>query len=248
MKKVVVIGEQCTDEFVYCSANRLSPEAPVPVLTPIRTVKNDGMAGNTIKNIKAMDSECQVIAITPSKIPTKTRYIEDKTNHMFFRFDKGDNDVEALTWGPREDFYLQFIESADVVIVSDYNKGYLSDDDLIKIAACSKVSILDSKRKLTNDITKHFTFVKLNEEEALNNSGLDKSNVITTLGAAGAMFKDVVYPSPQPQETIDVSGAGDTFTAAFAVNYLDTRSTTLSILFANEMAAKVVSKKGVVTP
>ena len=62
------------------------------------------------------------------------------------------------------------------------------------------------------------------------------------------MFNDVVYPSPQPQETIDVSGAGDTFTAAFAVNYLDTENIPLSILFANEVSAKVVSKRGVVTP
>ena len=31
MKKVVVIGEQCTDKFVYCEVNRLSPEAPVPI-------------------------------------------------------------------------------------------------------------------------------------------------------------------------------------------------------------------------
>ena len=244
-KQVLVIGETCVDKFIYCEVNRLSPEAPVPVLNPIRTVKNNGMAGNTIANVKALLPECSVITFSPIKNPSKTRYVEEKTNHMFFRFDEGDNEIEPFKWS---DDYVHFIKNADLVIVSDYNKGYLSDEDLKEIGYHAKLSILDSKRKLTNDITKHFTFVKLNEEEALNNSGLDKSNVITTLGAAGAMFKDVVYPSPQPQETIDVSGAGDTFTAAFAVSYLDTRSTTLSILFANEVSAKVVSKRGVVTP
>ena len=245
MKKVVVIGEQCTDKFVYCEVNRLSPEAPVPILTPIRTVKNDGMAGNTIRNIKPIDKTCQVIAITPSRIPTKTRYIEDKTNHMFFRFDKGDNNIDKFRF---EDFYLEFIKEADVVVVSDYNKGYLNNSDLKEIAFHSKLSILDSKRELSNGITTLFDFVKLNEEEAINNKNLNKNNIITTLGAAGAMFKDVVYPSPYPQETIDVSGAGDTFTAAFALHYLKTKNVGQSIIFANEMSSKVVSKRGVVTP
>ena len=55
--KVLVIGEVCTDKFVYCDIKRLSPEAPVPVLNPIKTVKNQGMAGNTISNIKALTPE-----------------------------------------------------------------------------------------------------------------------------------------------------------------------------------------------
>ena len=244
-KKIIVIGETCVDKFIYCEVNRLSPEAPVPVLNPIRTVKNDGMAGNTVANVKALLPECSIITFSPIKNPIKTRYVEEKTNHMFFRFDEGDNEIEHFEWSEN---YEYFLKDADLVIVSDYNKGYLSDEDLKLIGSKSEISILDSKRKLTNDITKHFTFVKLNEEESQNNSDIDKSNVITTLGAAGAMFDDVIYPSPEPQETIDVSGAGDTFTAAFAVSYLDTRSTTLSILFANDASAKVVSKRGVVTP
>ena len=79
-KKVVVIGETCVDKFVYCEVNRLSPEAPVPVLNPIRTVKNDGMAGNTIANVKALLPECSIITFSPIKNPVKTRYVEEKTN------------------------------------------------------------------------------------------------------------------------------------------------------------------------
>jgi bifunctional ADP-heptose synthase (sugar kinase/adenylyltransferase) len=244
-KKIVIIGETCVDKFVYCKVNRLSPEAPVPILNPIRTVKNNGMAGNTVANVKSLLPECSIITFSPIKNPTKTRYVEEKTNHMFFRFDEGDDEIEHFEWS--ED-YEYFLQDADLVIVSDYNKGYLSNTDLKLIALHSKISILDSKRKLTNDITKSFTFIKLNEEESQNNSDIDKSNVITTLGSAGAMFNDIIYPSPKPQETIDVSGAGDTFTAAFAVNYLNTKNVLTSILSANEASAKVVSKRGVVTP
>ena len=54
MKRILVIGEQCVDKFVYCNAKRLSPEAPVPVLNPIKTTKNQGMAGNTLANVRAL--------------------------------------------------------------------------------------------------------------------------------------------------------------------------------------------------
>ena len=59
---------------------------------------------------------------------------------------------------------------------------------------------------------------------------------------------DEIFPSPNPLETIDVSGAGDTFVASFAVKILETQSITESLRFANEMSSIVVSKKGVSTP
>jgi sugar/nucleoside kinase (ribokinase family) len=49
-------------------------------------------------------------------------------------------------------------------------------------------------------------------------------------------------------ETIDVSGAGDTFTASFILKYYETKNVKDSIIFANEMSSKVVSKRGVTTP
>ena len=54
MIKVLVIGEKCVDKFVYCKTDRISPEAPVPVINPIKTTTNPGMAGNTVANIKAL--------------------------------------------------------------------------------------------------------------------------------------------------------------------------------------------------
>ena len=59
---------------------------------------------------------------------------------------------------------------------------------------------------------------------------------------------DKIFPSPDPKETIDVSGAGDTFTASFTVKYLETKNIEKSIIYANQMASIVVSKRGVTTP
>ncbi len=51
---VTVIGEYCLDIFVYGDVNRLSPEAPVPVLQPIDTTQNPGMAGNVVENVLSL--------------------------------------------------------------------------------------------------------------------------------------------------------------------------------------------------
>jgi D-beta-D-heptose 7-phosphate kinase / D-beta-D-heptose 1-phosphate adenosyltransferase len=84
--KVLVIGEICVDKFVYCAANRLSPEAPVPVLNPIKTITNAGMAGNTAANVKALAPESNIMYLTQDGDITKTRYVEEKSNHPFFTF------------------------------------------------------------------------------------------------------------------------------------------------------------------
>jgi bifunctional ADP-heptose synthase (sugar kinase/adenylyltransferase) len=243
--KVLVVGETCVDKFIYCEVKRLSPEAPVPVLTPLHTVENPGMAGNTVANVKALSPESDVVSISQKAEITKTRYVEEKSNHMFFRVDDGEDFNCSFEWGLGTDVVLG---EADIVIVSDYNKGWLRDSDLREIAQKSKLSILDSKRKLTNELIQDFTFVKLNESERLNNPYLDRDNIITTLGKKGAEYKNVLFKSPNPQDTIDVSGAGDTFTAAFIVKYFETKDERIAIKFANRMAAQVVSKKGVVVP
>ncbi len=243
--KVLVIGETCVDQFVYCDAKRLSPEAPVPVLNPLYTVNNPGMAGNTFENVKALAPDATMANITQKDIITKTRYVEEKSNHMFLRVDEGEDFTHQFQWSM---FVDSSIAEADIVIVSDYNKGYLSNIDLREIARKSKLSILDSKRKLTNDIIEGFTFVKLNESERLNNPQLTTDNIITTLGKKGAEYKNVLFESPDPQDTIDVSGAGDTFTAAFIVKYFQLKDERVAIKFANRKASEVVSRRGVVTP
>ena len=90
--------------------------------------------------------------------------------------------------------------------------------------------------------------IKLNEGESINNKHLDPKNIIVTLGSKGTYYNGELIPQNNPQQTIDVSGAGDTFVAAFALKFLETLEEKASIEYANEMAAKVVSKRGVATP
>ena len=110
------------------------------------------------------------------------------------------------------------------------------------------LSIIDSKRQLTDKMVANYNFIKLNESERINNNKLEHPGIITTLGAKGAEYQGKLFPSPKPQETIDVSGAGDTFVAAFAIEYVKSRDAARAIEFANDMSAEVVQKRGVVTP
>ena len=163
---------------------------------------------------------------------------------MFIRVDEGENFDDRFTWNSFTDMS---ISNADIVIVSDYNKGFLSDLDLKEISNKATLSILDSKRKLTDDIIENFTFVKLNESERLNNPQLTTNNIITTLGKKGASYNGEIFESPNPQDTIDVSGAGDTFTAAFIGKFYQLQEENAAIRFANRKSSEVVSQRGVVT-
>jgi len=246
MIKILVIGEKCIDRFMYCDVSRFSPEAPVPVLNPMEIVENDGMAGNVVRNILAMKSDSLVTHWYQDEIITKTRFVEKKSNHMFLRLDEGETNISKADLSNER---LLELNNFDIVVVSDYHKGFISNDDLVNIGKNSKISILDSKRKLTKEIVSSFTFVKLNEKESLQNSELlECNNILITLGSNGTKFNDEVYPSPNPQETIDVSGAGDTFTSSFILKYIETGDIKSSIIWANEMASIVVSKRGVAVP
>lgn len=247
MKKILVIGDFCVDCFVYGKTERLSPEAPVPVFIPTKSKINDGMAGNVAANLSKMSTEYQIELYHQDELIKKTRYIDASTNHMFLRVDEGEDKITPLVL---TDEVVDRVVEADAVVISDYNKGYLNLDTINKIGELAKFSFLDTKKKINDDTIKNFTFIKLNEEEFKKNITEDPEKlkkIIATLGSRGAQYMAKQYPV-EAKETIDVSGAGDTFLAAFVVNYLQTNDVDIAITFANKMSSVVVSRKGVVTP
>lgn len=250
MKKILVIGELGEDVFVYGQVKRICPEAPVPVFNPVKEVRNRGMAGNVVENLKSLDPYADIVHLHQQEQITKTRFVENRSNQMLVRIDDGElNPVSPLLLlSPRN---LDTIQESDLIILSDYDKGYLIPEMIIKISTMGKLTILDTKKKLTEEIIRNVTFIKLNEDEYKNNSSLVEQypeKFLITLGSKGCKHNEKIYPSPKPQETIDVSGAGDTFLASFGIKYLETNDIEKSLIFANEMSSIVVSKKGVSTP
>lgn len=257
----LVIGEQCKDVFIYGNCERFSPEAPVPVFNPVEVVDNLGMAGNVVSNFNAIIGKYgykgdenyfgdTVASILSHGGMIKTRYVDKKSNHIFLRVDENDS-VRSLDIN--DEFISDTINNSNAIVISDYHKGFLDDETIQWICEVGKdkMIFLDSKRYLTQEILSCVDFVKLNAVEYQNAPNrlkiLYDDKFIVTQGSKGAMYKGKLYPSNNPLQTIDVSGAGDTFLAAFVFKYVKTKDIAESIQFANEMAQIVVSKRGVST-
>lgn len=229
--KLLLIGDSCIDEYVYGICTRLNPEAPVPVMDYSKTETKPGMAANVFENLQAFNTQIDFITNTETII--KTRYVDAKYNHQILRVDR------HQPVAPFEK--TSFEKNYDAIVISDYNKGFISSKVLFEIVEKNDVPIfIDTKKK---DIpVKENCFVKINESEfkALNNP---PSNIIVTLGDKGAMYKNNIYPTAKVT-VFDVVGAGDTFLAALAVYYLSTQSIEEAIPFANKASAIAVQHTG----
>ena len=110
---------------------------------------------------------------------------------------------------------------------------------------------IDTKKKIDH-YCKECSYIKINEDESNNskdyivNNRWTKEKIITTLGNRGCEYNGKIY-SVERVEIKDLCGAGDTFLAALAVKYLETKNIDLSIEYANKCATIVVQKKGVNT-
>src|SRR3989344_5798612 len=87
MKKILVVGEICRDIFVYCKAERLAPDLPIPVLGVVEQKENPGMAANVERNIKGIFPQVDLYTNEKWRDVTKTRYMHLDTNHIFIRVD-----------------------------------------------------------------------------------------------------------------------------------------------------------------
>jgi len=234
MKKILVIGDSCRDVFVYCESNRLCPDVPVPILNIIDQTDNPGMAKNVQRNIFAMNMACDCLTNKNWHDITKTRYVHQKTNHMFFRVDSR-NSTEKINLA---DINFNY----DAIVISDYNKGYLTELDIEFICNNHPLVFVDTK-KILGSWLNNSKFIKINDTEyksSINNiTPLLESKIIRTMGENGCRFNNKNY-IVNKVEVLDVSGAGDTFMAAIAVGYLKHNNIEIAIEFANLCASEVV--------
>ena len=251
---VLVIGEVCTDVFIYGEIKRLSPEAPVPVLNPLKEVSNDGMAKNVLNNVAALKVE--VFSVTNKNSIRKVRYVDYKSNQLVLRVDEHDfcDRIEKDTLLSIKD-NVTYMSMAgrltfDAIIISDYCKGFLTEDDIKFICENNKNVFVDTKKEL-GDWINSTTYLKINSlEYDKNTKFFENSNVIdktiVTKGNEGCLFQGKIYPT-EDVPVKDISGAGDTFIAALVVEYIKSNDIIKAINFAQECTKIVVQKHGVST-
>lgn len=241
MNKILVIGDSCLDEYIYCTTDRFCPDAPVPILKPESFVSALGMAGNVVDNLKSLG--CDGWLVSNANHIKKTRYVDSRTNHMFIRVDEGEDDVFPIAKKSLED--IDFDEF-DAVIISDYCKGFINEDTIKYISKQHPITFLDTKKQIGSWV-EDITFIKINDVEyRYSKKFIDnnyKDSLIITRGSNGAEYKGNTYPVKKV-DVKDTSGAGDSFLAGLVGNYLETYNIVEAIKFANKCATQVVQKKG----
>jgi D-beta-D-heptose 7-phosphate kinase/D-beta-D-heptose 1-phosphate adenosyltransferase len=251
--KVLVVGDSCQDIFIYGDIERISPEAPVPVFVPTKTEKNDGMGRNVSNNVESL--EMNISTITNKNGIVKKRYVDNRSGQMVLRVDEHDYceriDKKVLETIRNNECKPHFndVTKVDAIIISDYCKGFLEEEDIQFICENNDNVFIDTKKQLGNFI-QSADFIKINEleykknHEVLSDGFEDK--LIVTLGSKGCRYKNTIFSVPEVPVR-DVSGAGDTFLAGLVRGYLDTGDIVEGIKFAQRCTTLVVQKHGVAT-
>ena len=237
---ILVIGDSCIDRYLYGHVKRICPEAPVPVFQPEGGLRQSGgMAANVAANLNALG--CEVELFTNETKPVKTRYIDIHSGQMVLRTDENDRVFEPLP------ILSERHLKAELVVMSDYNKGFMSAGEMTSFAGKFDCPIFVDTKKRVGDWLSWATCVKINDKEWSDSGYPQMPNICVTKGPEGALWQGRIYPPKTVVEVRDVCGAGDTFLAAMAAMYLKTRSMEDAIEFALLCSAEVVSHPGVVT-
>jgi len=240
--RLLVIGESCRDTYQYGDCVRLSPEAPVPIFKINRDKNiNGGMARNVYNNVLSLDVSADLCTNSNWETINKIRYVDYRTNYIIVRVDHDDS-----SYGKVDLSNIDF-KKYDAVLISDYNKGFLTQEDIQIIAEKHPITFLDSK-KILGKWVENIKYIKINNFEFERTKHKIPKRLINkfiiTLGPDGCKYRTKNYPVPKV-EIKDTSGAGDTFVAALAVEYVKSQNIEKAILFANECATEIVQKRGV---
>ena len=211
--KVLVFGDVIVDKYIYGTSTRISPEAPVPVVTFQTEKESLGGAGLVYENLKSLGVDATLLQ-TEQPHSIKTRVICD--GHYVTRIDDDkDADSNAVLANVLRSDFSQW----DYVILSDYDKGVLDNAKQIiaHINSQGPKIIVDPKR-YAHDYEGAWLVKPNNSEYTKFEFDEWQGNIITTDAghSVSATIDNMEYTIPVEQvEVNDVTGAGDCFLAAF---------------------------------
>jgi len=293
---VAVIGDLMLDSYLYGDVARISPEAPVPVVRAVSEKAVPGGAANLAANLAALgvkvrlvgltgqdetrhvlmglmsaagDVNCAGVLASPNRRTTKKLRIMG-AHQQVIRIDH--EDIAPCEPSILEEFHKQCLaatEAADVVAISDYGKGVVSDDVLrIVIGAArslGKRTIVDPKRK---DFCAYrgASILTPNRRELTEATGLScetdeqaaaaaarasretGADIILTRSEKGLSYFPVdgrpLHLATVARSVFDVSGAGDTVVAGLSAGLAAGLSVADAMRIANHAAGIVVAKVG----
>lgn len=234
--KILLIGDNGVDQYQFGTVDRLSPEAPVPVINYTHTVTKPGMAANVEDNLRRLG--CEVEFLHGLKTCIKTRIIDTKSKQHLLRVDQDQlSRPVKIEWDTINDY--------DAVVVSDYNKGSVEYETVEHLRKNYRGPIfVDTKKTELHRF--EGCYVKINKLE-WESAKTYPSELIVTLGKDGVRYKEHEVSTPQV-EAFDVCGAGDTFLSALAFEYVRSKDILKAIEFATRAASVTIQHVGVYSP
>ena len=295
-KKILVIGDVMVDAYYWGVTERISPEAPVPIVDVKRTNFNPGGAGNVALNLSTLGADVSLAAVIGNdsngeilvnqlqekKIntrllsiledyatPIKTRVIAQE--QQVIRIDQENNSFDSdANISNIIDNLKSNISKYDGILLADYNKGLLSKrliKFILKQAKDNHIPIYVDPKDNNFFEYKNVRLFKPNIAEfgkAIGN-GFSNKNItdigkkylidsgseilLITRGADEALLfteNGTINIPTITQSVHDVSGAGDTVIATFALADLSGANPEEAAIIANIAASVVCSKVGVV--
>ena len=294
--KVLCIGDIILDNFIYGDVTRISPEAPVPVVKVNYKSQMLGGAGNVVRNIISLGAKsCFITVIGDDQVGSQLiKLIADEKNiEPFLQIEKGRLSSEKTRVIARQQHLLRTdfetterinekteaaliklavssVKHYDIVIVSDYAKGLLTQK-LVKevIAEANKNNVrvvVDPKRKnytaysgayiITPNLSELAAAAdsKCNDEESIEKAAkklIKQCNchaILVTRGKDGMKLVtkdgDVEDFPASAQEVFDVSGAGDTVVACLSTALAAGFTLKEAVYLSNIAAGVVVGRIG----
>lgn len=161
---ILVIGDLILDEYIWGNVERISPEAPVPVVWANRHTHIPGGAANVANNIRSLDSKVSLVGVIGEdknadilllelkkrKINTEAIFVEaERHTTVKTRIIAGHQQVVRVDWEhveslPKElnqkisRFIERCISKFDAIVIEDYGKGVINTQLLEEIIALAR--------------------------------------------------------------------------------------------------------------
>jgi len=195
--KILVVGDRIEDRYVFGDAERLCPEAPVPVIVPKRKRNSDGGAALVAAQLMCLGAD---VVTSYGSWSFKERIFAG--SHLVCRVD---NDSVGL-------MPVTLDDQAEAIVVSDYGKGAMTRELAHKIIETELPCFVDAKHHWHWYAGRNVTIFP-NEHECLDETFM-ADQVVRKLGKNGCDHFNLYLPATV-SEVVDVTGAGDIFMAAF---------------------------------
>ncbi len=228
--KILVVGDLILDEFIYGSVERISPEAPVPIVKGHKRKYMPGGACNVASNIASLGAEVCLAGVVGEDDFAKLLFSElkkrrirtngifaDKNRHTILkiRVIGGHQQIVRVDWEDSDtvnsalskrmaDFICRNLKNFDCLIIEDYGKGVITKELLKSVAAANK----ENKIITVDPKEDHFALYRDLKVTAITPNRKEAQNAIRNIKISDSENKLQIYHDKlNTSREIDLAGA-----------------------------------------